>query len=160
MHPFIASIVDHCSKDPTPKYNHYFQQTSEYILLSDKIVFLKECLYLVHLSRQQLNMAFHLHHRSLWAFQAKTMPNLGPLINVPVTQDDSCAGHRLSLIWASCQGADCQRAGKLGQLEDDWFTARDKIAASEFGGWCMYEEGHLEWLGLPCQFQLRILSLP
>lgn len=52
----------------------------------------------------------------------------GALINAPVAQDDSCGGRRLSLIWASCQGADCQRGGKLEQLDDGWFMACDKRA--------------------------------
>lgn len=52
----------------------------------------------------------------------------GALINVLVAQDDSCGGRHLSLIWASCQGADCQRGGKLEQLDDGWFMACDKRA--------------------------------
>lgn len=39
-----------------------------------------------------------------------------PLINAPVTQEDSCRGHRLSVIRAGCQGADCQGAGESGTI--------------------------------------------
>lgn len=30
--------------------------------------------------------------------------------------DDGCRGHCLSVIWAGCQGADCQRPGKSGTI--------------------------------------------
>lgn len=64
----------------------------------------------------------------------------GGMINVPVTLDDESPGYRLSVIWAGCQGADCQRTRKSATIRrwviyDTWFKKKKKrkTAALAFG---------------------------
>lgn len=72
-------------------------------------------------SQLGLNMELHAHLHLIklsGICQAANHSNEGwrSLINALVTREDACRGHRLSLIWAGCQGADCQRAGKSGTI--------------------------------------------
>lgn len=83
---------------------------------------------------------FTLSNFQCFAKQDPIQEGWRPLINVPVTLDDESPGYRLSVIWAGCQGADCQRTRKSATIRrwviyDTWFKKRKekKTAAVAFG---------------------------
>lgn len=83
---------------------------------------------------------FTLSNFQCFAKQDPIQEGWRPLINVPVTLDDESPGYRLSVIWAGCQGADCQRTRKSATIRrwviyDTWFKKKEKrkTAALAFG---------------------------